>query len=545
MHRKCEEVTINVVGYGKISACKGDNLGEILASKGIMPLPCGGRGLCGLCRVKVYGETNPITGNEIVHGLSGNERLACQVIVMGDLVVEAEKPRIISVPRYSINIPLKQINPVINIVRLEKPPYINKDYVVINGLKPSNYILLEDMILSTTGDPEKILLVDLGTTKIAYQAVTMSGEVIGEKIHINPLNIYGSDIITRITHILEKPESLREMGSSLRKEVNNVAEEYNIGSIFIAGNSVMEHLYLGLPIETLAEKPFQPLFHGPFLTYTYDKPTILAPLIAGYVGGDAYSELIASLKLALKKPYMIIDLGTNTEVLLVTNDKIYATSTPAGPAFEGHLARGSTIVYGGIYKVEIIGSRNSEPVFNYKYIHKPYGLLGTGIISLVAELLRHKYIDERGRFLKGYKRINNVKTYVIDKDQQIFFTQKDLREFQKAYAAVKTAWIILCRRAGIKCEDLEHVIIAGSFGSNIESRDLIDLGLVPVVENSRLVYAGNMVLSGLKIMMLDSSMFKIYRSILEKIAHINLAEDKDYMKTWIKCLNIVSLRGSK
>lgn len=545
MHKNCEKVTIKVVGYGEIPACKGDNLGLILASKSIIPLPCGGRGLCGLCRVKVYGETNPITGNEVVHGLRGDERLACQVLIMGDLVVEAEKPRIISVPKYSINIPLKQINPIIKIARLEKLPYRNKNYVVINEPRPSNYIFLEDTVLSTTGDPEKILLIDLGTTKIAYQAITINGEVIDEKISINPLNIYGADIITRITNVLEKPESLREMSLMLRKEANSIAEEFNTGSIFIAGNSVMEHLYLGLPIETLAEKPFQPLFHGPFLTYTYNKPTILAPLIAGYVGGDAYSELIASLKLALKKPYMIIDLGTNTEVLLVTSDKIYATSTPAGPAFEGHLARGSSIVYGGIYKVEIVDSKNGEPVFNYKYINKPYGLLGTGIISLVAELLRHKYIDEKGRFLKGYKRINNIKTYIIDKENHVFFTQKDLREFQKAYASVKTAWIILCRKAGIKCEDLEHVIIAGSFGSNIESSDLIDLGLVPVVEDDRLAYAGNMVLSGLKVMVLDSNMFKMYRFILEKIIHINLAEEEDYMRTWINSLNIVSLRGSK
>jgi len=211
------------------------------------------------------------------------------------------------------------------------------------GLRP---LVLGDAITYTGGDPGNVLLVDLGTTKIAYQLVSINGDILGEDITINPLNKYGADIITRMTHILDDPGKLYMMSRELRKFIAEQLGENNAGVVLVAGNSVMQHIFNGLPIESLAAKPYQPLVRSPVYSWINNTPTITMPMMARYVGGDVYSELAASLELHLPKPYMIIDLGTNTETILVTEDKIHVASTPAGPAFEGHVSSGSTVYLG-------------------------------------------------------------------------------------------------------------------------------------------------------------------------------------------------------
>ncbi len=540
--RECSRVKIEVVGKGVFYACRGDNLGILLASKGIMPLPCGGNGLCGLCRVRVEGEVSPPTGNEVLRGLSGGERLACQVRVLGDVRVYAPTIRPPKISIYSLNIDLRSIKPVVKPIRLSNKllplrrglPILPGE-AHIGGLNVLRF--LDTYYLTSPGETDKALIIDLGTTKIAYQNIDLNGRIIDEGYVFNPLNVYGSDIVSRMTIILDNPDKLGEMMDRLRREIIGLAERYRAGIVFIAGNSVMEHLYMGLPVDRLAEKPYQPLFSGPFITYTGRTPTILMPLISGYVGGDAYSELLASIYMDLEKPYLIIDLGTNTEVILVKDlEEIYATSAPAGPAFEGYISKGSGVVMGGIYRVWIEGFRRDKPVFKYRYRGSRGGLLGSGVISLVAELWRHGLIDHRGRFRRGYRIVDGVKTIVVDREHKVFFTQKDLREFQKAYAAVRSAWRILLDKAGLYIDDLERIVVAGTFGSSIDPRDLIDLELVPADSVDKIIYGGNLVLTGLRIAVMDRDYYMLHGKLLRSIRHINLAEEENYMRVWINSL---------
>ncbi|MCD6301695.1 MAG: DUF4445 domain-containing protein, partial [Staphylothermus sp.] len=351
---------------------------------------------------------------------------------------------------------------------------------------------------------------------------------------------YGSDIITRISYALDKSSNLVEMMNELHNRIKKLAEESNASFIFLAGNSVMEHIYLGLNIESLAMKPYKPLLYGPFVTYTGPYPTLIAPIIEGFVGGDAYSELIASLYMNIPRPYLIIDLGTNTEVILVTMDKIYATSAPAGPAFEGLISKGSHIALGGITEVRIKEIINEKPVFDYSYIGSPHGLLGTGIISLVASLYAKGFIDKSGKFLKGYTITEHGKAFIIDQENNILFTQRDLREFQKAYAAVKSAWRILLSKAGISEDELEYVIVSGSFGSALSPKDLIVLGMVPVRNEEKIIISGNLVLTGLKIMALKKDYYSKYSELRRKLYHVNLASEPNYLDIWVKELNFNS-----
>ena len=301
---------------------------------------------------------------------------------------------------------------------------------------------------------------------------------------------------------------------------------------------MIESIFLHLPIENLAKYPFQPIAQGPFLLFLDKYPVMVSPIIGGFVGGDAFMNLAATIYMDIPKPYMIIDLGTNTETILVTKEEIYATSTPAGPAFEGYVSKGSVSYLGGIYDVRIKQLReNGEPVFTYKYIGNPSGLLGNGIISLVAELLRYNLVDCTGRFRKGYRLVNGKKAFVIDKENDVYFTQKDARELQKAIAAVKASWEILLRKAGIRSDDLEAVIITGTFGSYLSVDDVISLGMIPPIPRDRVIIAGNLVLGGLKLYSLDLDVYRKTHAILKMIKYVNLAETSEFTETWIESLS--------
>ncbi len=533
---KCKKIKVLVKGWGELSGCRGDNLGKLLASNGILTLPCGGRGLCGLCRVKILdGETNELTIYEKIHGIKKPWRLACRVTVHDDLIVEVLKTSEIKPIIYTLNIPIKNPDPLIREINCYKE--IGTETLLYKQEHPNplhTLLFNEKIVMISPIKVEKILLVDLGTTKIAYQVIDLEGNIIVENVLINPLVRYGSDIITRMSYILDDPSKLVEMMKELHKSVEKLAKENKASFILLAGNSVMEHLYLGLNIESLAMKPYRPVLYGPFIIYTGLYPTLVAPIIEGFVGGDAYSELIASLYMNMPKPYLIIDLGTNTEVLLVTKDKIYVTSTPAGPAFEGFISRGSHIMFGGITRIWIKEIIDEKPIFGYSYVGSPHGLLGTGVISLVASLYVNGFIDKGGRFVKGYVNTDFGKAFIIDQENNVLFTQRDLREFQKAYAAVKSAWRILLDKAGISGEDLKYVIISGSFGSALSPKDLIVLGMVPLKDEERIFISGNLVLLGLKIMTLKRDYYSKYNEIRKGIYHVNLADEPNYMDVWVK-----------
>lgn len=536
--KRCRKVRINVKDHGVIYACLGDNLGSILARHGFIQLPCSGRGLCGLCKVRVEGKVNPLTGNEKTHFLQGNTRLACQVKILGDLTIEIPYQPTVTPSVYSLNIAPKKIKPVITPVSNNVSLVADgKTFLIENIDWHDSLIAIDNVIASTAGDPSKILLIDLGTTKIAFQVISTSNKLLNEGIRINPLQRYGSDIISLLGKALNE-DIYNEMTREIRKFVLSLIHENNTGSVFIAGNSVVESIFLHLPIENLARHPFQPIAQGPFLLFLDKYPVISSPMIGGFVGGDAFMNLVATLYMDIPKPYMIIDLGTNTETILVTEKEIYATSTPAGPAFEGHISTGSVSYLGGIYDVRIKHLReNSEPVFTYNYIGNPSGLLGSGIVSLVAELLRYNLVDCTGRFRKGYRLVNGKKAYIVDKENSIYFTQNDIRELQKAIAAIKASWKILLRKAGIKADDLEAVIIAGTFGSYLSVDDVVFLGIIPPTPHDRVVIAGDLVLCGLRLYSLELDVYRKTHALLKKVKYVNLAETSGFTEAWIESLS--------
>jgi len=540
-----------------IETRSGENLGKLLAGKGLLPLPCGGRGLCGQCIVKVDGNVSPPTGNELARRIDNNLRLACQTLVLGETYVELIYKPIPKVSKLALSVDMRKIDPIYKLIELKQRYPRDEGRIPIlmcRGLVDEicrYYVSVFDIVMGCTNDESGLaLLIDLGTTKISYQVIDRRGNVVREGVELNPLVSYGLDIITRLSSALNL--RLRdEMISTLRKKIQELVKE-DLSLIAIAGNSVMESLLLGLPLKQLAVKPFQPYIKGPFidLRISSKTPAYIMPLLGGFVGGDAYADLALTEYIDLDKPYMIIDIGTNTEIIIVTDkdsNPIYAASTPAGPAFEGHIESGAGIYQPGISRIEIIGTDyKGIPIIKY-YVEgkgKPVGLIGSGIISLVAELLRHGFISSNGKIVKGYQRINNVKTIVIVDEAEtatgkpILFSQKDLREIQKAIAAVKTGWQILLSKSGVSIDAIKWVYVTGFFGSSINVEDMLLLGLIPPVSKNRIITTGDAVLAGLKVLVLDKDHNEYMYKFASKVNVIDLASMPEFTSLWIENLSL-------
>jgi uncharacterized 2Fe-2S/4Fe-4S cluster protein (DUF4445 family) len=548
---------VRVRGHGVIEAEHGANLGRLLASQGILPLPCGGRGFCGQCVVRVVGKASPPTGNELARGLgAGGLRLACQTRVLGDLEVELVGRPAARVPLLSMHLEIGAPRPVFKLIEASpQPPVYKGGSPLEDSLRlDEKPVFFAECCGSVRGrvdsDKPLVVLVDLGTTKLAYHVLDEEGCLVQENAVPCPLLAYGSDIISRLTAALEDPAARRRMKDSLRKAVLDAMPGGSTALVAVAGNSVMESLFLGLPLEQLGEKPFQPFAAGPFTGGLGDAALWVAPMIGGFVGGDAVADLAAALALKPRPPFMIVDLGTNTEILVYTGrseDPLYAASTPAGPAFEGHIAHGASIHAAGVSRARVRGVGGSgEPLFEVEVSGEgpPLGLLGSGVISLVAELARHGFLDEGGRMIRGYTRVRGVKAVRVTRGAlgDIMFTQRDVREFQKAMASVKAAWRIVLLDSGIDAGELNMVYVAGNLGSSVDAGDLLYLGLIPPIRESRVASMGNMVLPGLKYMVFDEEAMAGVTSLARRAVVVELAERSMFMEEWIKGLRLP--RGS-
>jgi len=542
-----------VEGYGTIEVNEGANLGQALASAGIIDLPCGGRGLCGSCLIRVFGKVSEPTGNELVRGLGKEFRLACQTRVLGDLKVQVLIKRAPPVSQKSMLIPVKTPNPLIIVKELAPsltqtfPFPVNIFSTSVIGEKAALIgFSIAGYLSGTTKkkDDVRTLLIDLGTTKIAYQLIDRKGGILSEGTTLNPQGRYGADVMTRLGKALESDEAFKELMNSVRSGVSKLLKEVGGDICFLAGNSAMESLFLGLPVEQLAMKPYQPYLKGPITTLLDNTPCLIAPMVGGHVGGDSFMDLVAAEGINSSPPYMIIDIGTNTEVLLVlersSGKELVVASAPAGPAFEGHLTSGITSVSGGITEVRISGfNEDNSPIFDV--FGKAPGMTGSGIVSLVTELLRHGLLTPSGRLVKGYVDTPYGKGLIIDKGSEnvppTVFTQKDVREFQKALSAVKTAWEIVLKETSLEPSRLRQLFISGNFGSNLNLRDALELKLIPPVEESKVVIGGNMVLSGLRASALSRTLFMKVWGLAEKARHIELAESHEFRELWIRNLS--------
>lgn len=405
------------------------------------------------------------------------------------------------------------------------------------------------------------LAVDIGTTTVAASLVDLSdGRLVDEEVDFNAQIRYGSDIISRIGYSATGKEGLGVLRKAVVETINQLIErmcrrqKINPKSIYrvcVAGNSVMTHIFFGIPPRHLGSIPFEPVFRRS-LSWTAGEAGIMAnplaevyslPLPGGYIGGDVVGDIIASGMLN-DGTSMLIDVGTNGEIVVKRGDGLYATSVPAGPAFEGvGVTSGMPAIEGAIFSFKEEGGE-----LRYRTIgdRAPLGICGSGYIDLLAELIKAGTLDTSGRFRVGssdrLRRRGGVLEYVVveaqdsDGGEDITLTQVDVRRLQLVVSAFKTAMTLLLREVGVGFGDLDRVYVAGAFGYSINRENAVLIGLLPPIDYGKIEAIGNGSLSGAEATLLSTMARALSAEILAKIKVINMPRSLSFQKTFIEML---------
>ncbi|MBS1181449.1 MAG: Methyltransferase corrinoid activation protein [Proteobacteria bacterium] len=367
-----------------------------------------------------------------------------------------------------------------------------------------------------TGSTVLGLAVDLGTTNLAAALVDMtSGQVLRSRSRVNPQTAFGGDIISRLTHALGGADQYRDLQSAAIDGIAALATELTdgdtqrIGEIAVVGNTVMQHLLLGLAVDGLARVPFTPATKAAVeqpaadfgLAVAPGAQLYCAPSVAGFVGGDHVAALIDVLADPPAGTWALLDIGTNTEISLHAHGKLTSVSCASGPAFEGGgITWGMRAAPGAIERATLDDELRLSTIGG----RPPIGICGSGALSLVAALRRSQIVNARGRLDRDgpcVRERQGKREFVLSDGLDaaappLVFTQTDIRAIQLAKGAIRTGLDVLLVEAGLATRDLDHILVAGAFGSFIDIDDAITIGLLPDMPRRRIVQVGNVAGTG-------------------------------------------------
>lgn len=405
------------------------------------------------------------------------------------------------------------------------------------------------------------LAFDIGTTTLVGTLVHLSsGEEIVTVSDVNPQVKYGDDVLSRIAFASKDDASLAEIRACLLEQLRamtvrlckeaNVSAEHVYEAAF-AGNTTMQHILAGYSPASLGTVPFVPVFGRGLML---DGETIdlgihpnariyLFPVIGGFVGGDTVAGMLAAELDSREGPVLMLDIGTNGEIVLVHEGRIRAASTAAGPAFEGaRISCGMRATTGAVEKV-LIGDDVSLGVIGNVL---PRGLCGSGLIDLCGQLLKTGCLACDGRLLtkeelgkavaeslRHRMRFGSDGTpeFVIDESdgRALTLTQRDVRELQLGAGAIRAGIAILLKQAGLVPEALKQVLIAGGFGSFIRRDNAQRIGLIPPeVCHEKVRFIGNVALSGAKWALISGTARRQAEQLARRAEHIELSQDPDF-----------------
>lgn len=582
---------------------KGITLYEASISAGIdIGSICGGRGICGKCKVRiVQGDFSPLTERERKY-LSPEEikqgyRLACQARILSDdskVIVLLPKLMKVAILGFEPEIPLNPAVKVIDVkvekVTLDSSHRSTLESITLNLKEevtaslnilrklsdklPDNVKLIinrdlkEQRIISINHENKEIygLAIDIGTTKVAIYIVDLQdGSVIFADAFENPQVRFGADVITRVAYAMDKGVNdlrnslLIELNTKLRDILTKIGiKKESIVDAVIVGNTVMHHLFLGINPKKLGSSPYELVVREALripnkelgLYINRESYVYVPPLVGGFIGSDS---VIGAFLVGLGKKegnYLFIDIGTNSEVYVSSDSTVIATSTASGPAFEGaHITHGMRAVEGAIDHVEIVDP-DSPPQISVIGNTAPQGICGSGLIDLLAELLRNGIVSPSGKLIeKSSKRVrksNGILEYVVVKKgeqeatRDITLTLKDIRELQKAKAAVQAAVRLLSKKIGIGKPLFDRVFIAGSFGLYMDPQKGIFIGLIPEIDPDRIELVGNTAGSGARAALKSISFRKELERYVRTIKYIELAVDREFQRVFIDSIYLPS-----
>lgn len=506
--------------------------------------PCGGSGKCAKDLVQVR------TGKTL------DTVLACKTIVETDLEVivpSHEKKEIKVVGSFYQDSEKKA----------ELDPAVWKKAVSKNGHGPSTNVYINGKLMAEEhGDTTGALYgvaVDIGTTTIAASLVDIkTGRSLGDSSILNPLVHYGHDVMSRIRFSALHEDGLGTMHRELRSAVNlligvvcleNEVDRRSVYQLVAAGNTTMQHIFLNKGIKSIGEFPYNAEVLDEYTASAAELGVDIAPFglvttlpcISAYVGGDIVSGLVAVADGETALPAIFLDIGTNGELALLLEDRIIATSTAAGPCFEGMtISSGMRAAEGAVEHVRLA----PELVLDVIGGGVPRGICGSGLLDLVSELLRTGLVNSRGR-LQGAESAGvpqEYKKYLFEKEEKRHFrvydevsiSQEDIRQVQLAKAAFRAGIEILLKEYGIAAADLKKVIIGGGFGYHLDEESIIRTGMLPGGLTTGISFVGNSSLEGAVRTLLDRKLIGRARGITGSSHAIDLSQIPAFESAYVR-----------
>lgn len=407
--------------------------------------------------------------------------------------------------------------------------------------------------------------VDIGSTTVAlYLCNLRTGEVLASESEMNPQIVYGEDVMSRIQYTIEYPDGLEKLHKAIISTLNKLLKQAahtakiktnEILEMVLVGNSTMHHVLLNLHPKDLGLAPFVPTIHKSVdvkarelgLHINSSGNIHILPTIASFVGADTSAMILAEEPHKQDENWLLIDVGTNAELILGNRKRLVCTSTPTGPALEGaHVEYGMRAAPGAIERVQI-DEKTFEP--RYKIVGendwnqgKAKGICGSAIIDAVAELFRVGIVDSRGKFKKDLstKRVRQGESgweYVIawadetSIGREIPMTQQDVRQIQLAKAALFTASRTLLKRSGL--QDPDKVILAGGFGSYIDKEKAMLIGLIPDCDLNNVYAVGNSAGDGARIALLNVEKRNEIDDVTRKVERFELPTDPEFQNQFM------------
>jgi uncharacterized 2Fe-2S/4Fe-4S cluster protein (DUF4445 family) len=548
---------------------------------------CGGHGTCKKCKVRVVSgnaEVSPVDPRAFsTDELRNGWRLACRAAAQEDMTIEVPplqtrpKAALAGVGRHVILRPAVQkryvelVEPTLEDQRsdLERlldamddvEPRVPLEVVRDLGttLRTADWkvtaVLADDVLIGVepgdTSGRRFAIAFDLGTTTVVATLLDLeTGQPRAVRSILNAQQPFGADVISRISATMLDDNALerlqRHAHETLRTLTGEVCGEGGIDprevyEVVVTGNVTMIQLALGIDPEPLSMAPFTIAARrlpearaADFGLAVHDRaPAVLFPALGAYVGPDIVAGILATGLTLDRRVRLFIDVGTNSEIVLGSSARALACAAPAGPAFEAAQIRcGMRAADGAIEGVRIVDGDVQLTVIGDV---EPVGLCGSGLVDAVAELVGAGILDHSGRFVAGSSdRLDKIgEETVFHLTDDVYLSQRDVRELQFAKASIATGWHILCRQLGTEPEEIAQVLLGGSFGSYLTPASAVKIGLVPKLPLTRIVAAGNVAGEGAKIAALSVTERAAANAVLDEVEYVELSGRADFNDLFI------------
>ena len=536
------------------------------------------------------------------------KRLACQSCIQGDLVIDVpeesqEHKAYISkknkAQNYSIASSINLINCSLEKATLDKNPSAsenlisqlakkginaNIDFTLLRELQPLIHETKGNLTVAVRDNNQIVAAypqgkhqvlgaaIDIGSTTLALYIYDLNdGKLVYESSAMNPQIRFGEDLMSRVSYVMMNKGGDEKLTIAVRTKITemlheaceNLEVDWNkLLEVVLVGNPIMHHIFFGISPVELGQAPFTLSIRGwldvdakdlDFDLYPKTRLSFL-PLIAGHVGADTAAAYLSQMDIMQSETALLVDIGTNAEIMLSKNGKVYATSSPTGPAFEGaEISSGVRATYGAIERVRIdketlkvrfkvIGCDvwSDEPDFELVQM-KAVGICGSGIIEAIVAFAEAGIIDQSGLFVESKapelfsKKGNTTRFLLVDQgDKSIYIEQVDIRSIQLAKAALSAGVSILMDY--LNCTEFDKVLLAGAFGAHLDPRYVALLDIIPTSTEEKIISVGNAAGVGASAALLDINKRKTIIGAVDEVVKIETATESKFQEYFVDAM---------